>query len=511
MGEWSVVPDEEKWSVVPDAAPAAPVAAPARPTSGAEAGERGALQGATLGFGDELAAAVDAGISKIPLVRDLAERVNKSSGGSGPGLPVNDPNITYAQRRDAYRGANASAQEQHPKTYLGGQLGGALATARAVPALGAGLGGAVATNALVGGAAGAGESTAASPLGVAADAGKGALLGGALGGVLHGAGAAVRALSPAAAGERNVTRALENIEEKASQKTRRGLDTPGVEKLVREEPAIKTAAASGGDSKLAATLKAAKTSSGADLERIYSTAPQEVSPANAVANMDARISELMQGDSESRAVGKALKSVRDEFHEAHGNKTSITPRELRDEQSAYQRTSYGKGKAQDSIGEKADKEASKAVGDAVMRHVTGMGYAEAKAAAAADPNGIAAQLLTANERFSSINRIEAGIADRAKRVQPKESATGKLMEIAKEVKHSPLGFVAGQAPTVAARAGVALDRTLERGAPAADALAKFVAAAKAGNPFAARLISTLSATPQGAARIAAASAVQASQ
>ena len=74
------------------------------------------------------------------------------------------------------------------------------------------------------------------------------------------------------------------------------------------------------------------------------------------------------------------------------------------------------------------------------------------AAAAKDPTGLAAKLFKANETVSSLNRIEAGIIDRANRVQPKESTSGKLIETGKHIAHSPSGFaLSAQAPNLAAR------------------------------------------------------------
>ena len=149
-------------------------------------------------------------------------------------------------------------------------------------------------------------------------------------------------------------------------------------------------------------------------------------------------------------------------------------------------------------------EAQRAVGDSVMKHVTGMSYAEAKAAAAKDPGGVAARLLKANETVSSLNRIEAGITDRAARVQQKESPVGQLVDAGKHIAHSPVGYAIAQAPNLAARGIRAADARLENLAPQQDAIMKFVAAARAGNPFAARIVQGMTATAEGRAKIAAA-------
>lgn len=124
----SQVPTEKLQAMLPQAAPvqagiagvgqpSAPAAAPIAPAGGTEALGRGALQGASLGFGDELAgffAALGAPDSRIqyPEGAGFGER--------------------YATARDYYRGKNAGAKEAYPKTYVGGQIAGGLA----VPGIG---------------------------------------------------------------------------------------------------------------------------------------------------------------------------------------------------------------------------------------------------------------------------------------------------------------------------------------------------------------------------------------
>ena len=467
-------------------------------TSKAESFGRGALQGASLGFGDEISAAIDAGISHIPIARDIAQKIAGTD--TGGGLPVNDPNLTYQQRRDAYRTKNTEAQQSNPWTYAGGTLAGGAATAGALP-----FKGPLAAPAFAGGLYGAGASDAPLGVGTAVDAGIGAGTGLLLGGAIHGAKNFVEALTPTAALERNVATGLENVGEKVSKKTRVKLDTPGVETVVREDPAIRAAAVKGDDSALKQTVDTARAQAIGKLREIYSSAPQEVSPANAIANMDAKIAELKAGTHEKRQIGAELEKIRNEFQQANGGQTAITPARLRAEQSDYQKLAYAKALSPaEQTTTAAYDEAQRAVGDSVMKHVTGMGYAEAKAAAAKDPTGLAAQLFKANETVSSLNRIDAGITDRASRVQPKESTSGHLIEVGKHIAHSPVGFGLAQAPNLAARGVRAIDARLENATlPGTETLAKFVAAAKAGNPFAARVISGLASTAEGRAKIAA--------
>jgi len=174
----------------------------------AESAGRGALQGASLGFGDEFAAGVDTLVSKIPGVRAVANAIQGENHGGA--LPLDNPDLTYQQRRDAYRAKNAEAQQANPVSYGAGELGGTLATSL-VPgvavARGAGLATAAGKAALVGGANALGASEADLTKGEFAQAAKDTATGAAIGGVTAGAlGAAGKALTGSA--EKRATNAL---------------------------------------------------------------------------------------------------------------------------------------------------------------------------------------------------------------------------------------------------------------------------------------------------------------
>lgn len=142
--------------------------APAAPTEG-ESMARGAAQGATLGFADEIAGGVEA-------------LWNKAKG---------DPTEfgkLYQKHRDESRANFRAAQEANPVSYGAGELGGAVATAF-VPGLNvakgatlaAKVGRAAATGMAAGGLGGAGYSEADSATGVIKDAATGAAIGGTVG------------------------------------------------------------------------------------------------------------------------------------------------------------------------------------------------------------------------------------------------------------------------------------------------------------------------------------------
>lgn len=90
---------------------------------GLESFGRGALQGATLGGGDEIYAAFK------------AARSRPNRGGRTPSTPQEQQEIerVYDDTLSGVRRANAAAQEANPTTYLGGQFVGGIATAPILP------------------------------------------------------------------------------------------------------------------------------------------------------------------------------------------------------------------------------------------------------------------------------------------------------------------------------------------------------------------------------------------
>lgn len=188
---------------------------------------RGALQGVTFGFADELTGALES------LFTDK----------------------TYSQSRDESRANYRAAKEANPGTYLAGELGGGLAT-MAIPggaiARGAGAAakaGGFAANAVRGAGAGIlsgiGQSEAEDLEGIAKDAAVSGLVGGAVGGV---AGTVGEKLLGGAKG-RVDTRLMSDIGDRAKKVTRDKLaefapqvrETArkfGLDKVAREAPEL---------------------------------------------------------------------------------------------------------------------------------------------------------------------------------------------------------------------------------------------------------------------------------
>lgn len=147
-----------------------PVVAPKEAPSGAEAFGRGAMQGASLGFGDELWGAA----------RALGDSLPESMGGDNrKGGFLDLLKDRYKTNRDEVRTNNKRAEDAHGGLYLTGNLAGGLATAPLLGGAGAGttLLRAAGAGAALGAAQGLGSSESNT---VAGDIGNTAL-GGALG------------------------------------------------------------------------------------------------------------------------------------------------------------------------------------------------------------------------------------------------------------------------------------------------------------------------------------------
>jgi hypothetical protein len=153
-------------------------------------------------------------------------------------------------------------------------------------------------------------------------------------------------------------------------------------------------------------------------KRISDRPAHGVSMAEPVSNMDASIARMEKGNPTDRLAAKELKRIRDELAESKGADGIISARELRDEQTSRQTIGYAKampGMADFEVTNAkilANRQASRDIGDSIVKHVTGMGYDEAKAAAAADPTSIAGRLFKLNGEIEGAARIQAAVASK---------------------------------------------------------------------------------------------------
>lgn len=234
-----------------------PAMAPPKPTAG-ESAARGALQGVTSGWGDELAARIEQGASKVPGVRDIAQAMQPEGA-----PPITDPNVTYEQRRDFKRDQNAAAQKENPLIYGAGNIAGSVAQA-AIPGVGqlgrgataaVRLGGAAASGAM----SGAGLSDASDAPGIAQDT-----AGGAAGGVLGGlVGEGIRGIAKGAA-RRVEDRDFKGLGEDVRQPLKTALGDQSVRvRDVLREPAIRGALGNPGKMVEATTAGLAETGAAA--------------------------------------------------------------------------------------------------------------------------------------------------------------------------------------------------------------------------------------------------------
>lgn len=161
--------------------------------SKAESFGRGAAQGATMGFGDELSGAIQAIGEKYPFLSPLAIAAHLSSGrplselvARGTENAERPAADIYRENRDQARAVDEAAQKANPGAYLAGDVGGSLITAPLVPGGAAKtLPKAIAAGMALGSVGGLGSSRADLTRGeygqAAVDTGVGGVVGGAAG------------------------------------------------------------------------------------------------------------------------------------------------------------------------------------------------------------------------------------------------------------------------------------------------------------------------------------------
>jgi len=168
-------------------------------------------------------------------------------------------------------------------------------------------------------------------------------------------------------------------------------------------------------------------------EKISTSRAHGIRVSDVTPQWDAKITELRKSALQSdRNTADALEKLRDGFRERFSDPNEIVPTEaLRAVQSDYQRVGFQKPDTKDvaqTASVLAHQEASKIVGGPIVRHITGMNYADAAAMARTDPNSVAGRLFAANERVSVGNNILAGIEARSKLPPAKKSRLDKVVD-----------------------------------------------------------------------------------
>lgn len=160
-----------------------------------ESGLRGAAQGITGGFQDELEGALAGAGRAIGFEGFGGNITDIHLSPGGPTLDWDKISGAYTDARDKQRGVNADARASNPKTYGAGEIGGTIGQNMLIPGLnaakGAGLAANVGKGAIQGAIAGSGHSDASDALGLAKDTSVGAGAGGVGGALSFGAEKAI--------------------------------------------------------------------------------------------------------------------------------------------------------------------------------------------------------------------------------------------------------------------------------------------------------------------------------
>ena len=506
--------------------PNAPPPTPEGPGFG-ESIARGAFQGVTLGFGDELSG----------LVRSL---VNGTS---------------YQEERDAARGANQSASEAHPFAYGGAELAAGLATP--IPGLGAVKGASLAVHAgkaaLAGGLAGLGSSEADLTKGdfggAVSDTVSNALLGGAIGAVSGKLGKVIGGAKEAS--EERAIKALAGGESKNSgaawQKTKRMVNNPETRSILHEDVQVENASgkmktttlereAGAAPDHIQGIVDSQTERIGSELRPIYAKADAKnggVSLKDYIGRLDEKIAATADmAPAEARVYKSAIGELKENAIQQWGQRNPqllqalesqeaqeptvrnaimkqfdvrIPSEDVRAEATALQKIGF---KTVDPLNPGLQTQVKRDMGnmvrdfvnDHVMKTLGGEDHT---------------RLLALNKRMNAWLGVGTVAAARAEKEMAGRMSLGGTA--GKLLGHGSLlgaGLLAAHGNIPGAVAAYALPKVLEhapaaaraatRGAAAVDNRLQAVAqAAAAGNPFAQRMLATIRGTPGGAARIAA--------
>jgi len=488
---------------------------------------RGAFQGATLGFGDELTG----------LIGSLTS------------------NHSYQEVRDAMRATNKQAEEAHPYAYGGGELAAGLAVP--IPGLGAargaGLAAHAASGAIAGGIAGLGSSEADLTKGdfggAVSDTVSNALLGGAIGAV---AGKAGKLLGKAeGASEERAIKALAGGESKTSgaawQKTKRMVNNPETRSILHESVEVENAAGKTTKTTLEREAGAAPDhikdivdsqteKINSELRPIYAKADAKnggVSLKDYIGHLDEQIAKTADmAPAEAKVYKGAINELKENAIEQWGQRNPhllqalesqeaqeptvrnaimkqfdvrIPSEDVRAEATALQKIGF---KTVDPLNPGLSTQVKRDMGNMVRDFVNGHVMTTLG-------NEDHSRLLALNKRMNAWLGVGTVAAARAEKEMAgrmslggtagKLLGHGSLLGAGLLAAHGNIpGAVGAYLLPKAIEHAPAAARTATRTAAAVDArLKSVVEAAAAGNPFAQRMVATLRGTPGGIARIAA--------
>jgi len=502
-----------------------PPAAPAAQPSTVEALGRGALQGVSAGFSDEITGALESLFS------------NKS----------------YTQARDEARAANAAAKEAHPYAYGGGEIAGGVGTSF-VPGLGAAKGASVLSHALAAGRAGALYGLGASNAdltkhdfqGAAKDAITSALEGAAIGGAIGGIGKGVGKLLGGAgeAADQQAIKALAQGEGKAGaawSKTRQMVKSPGLRDIINEPIEVAT---DKGSKKLTLAsiagkpaeevkpvVSAAMDKLNESLAPIYEAADKKsggVSIKDLINHLDLKAAQYAKSPGNEGYV-KAIDDIKNsalnawaprlrealQMDEAENPQLRsailkqldqrVPAKDVRKFASTLQeRGSESIDRLNPGLGTQVKRDMGSMMRDFVNEHVENVLGSDKRA-----------ELQGLNQKFSSLMRIQDVLGARAdKEAAGKVSGAGLVSKLTGHGGALGAGLMLAHGNVPGAAAALVVPKVLENApamgraatraaAAASEKLQTIMAAADSGNPWARQLVNQLRASPAGAAKLAA--------
>lgn len=444
-------------------------AAPAKPVPGKlESLLRGGRAGVTMGFGDELAGALDYVLS---------------AGKEG----------SYTKGRDEARANDKAAKEANPGTFLAGELGGSLATS-VIPGAGivkgAGLGANIVRGAGAGILSGIGSSEGQSVQEIAKDAALSGLAGGAVGGAVGTVanklvgGAAQRVENAELAGLKEGVQYSTKLKTfgKATPEAPQGQFTGAIKAALKSEPAIKEAVAK--DAHRALGMVESKVEGLTDtLGTIYEKAATggPVPTASVVKGLATAAKGFTTTADEG--IAATINGVATRLAEKHPE--GIPVQALREEYRAWQDVANKSMKlfSSKSAKEEAAEATANALRETLQAHV-------AEVATRMPELGISRAALEAtNKEISTWLRVSNALAQKASRQNIEAAPMGDTVNMVGNLIKHPLrtaGDLVGKAAL-----------------PADQAVAKMILAAKRGDKMAQMALRALA---PGAGRAAAANA-----
>ena len=398
---------------------------------------RGAAQGATFGFADEIAGGLEAAFT----------------------------DKTYDQARDESRTAHKAAREEHPLTYGGAELGGGVLTAL-VPGMGiargAGLAANIARGAGSGIASGIGHSEGKDVAEIARDAGVSGLVGGAVGGTLgYGAGRLLKG-----AQERIDKRTLTDLGQRATKTMRdRMADNAPATRRVAEKYGLVDDVARD-PKKLEAAVRGPRSKAGAVIARAYEAAdtviPDGIDVQNVTTAMHGVADRLMK-NAATRADARAVFKIADDVIETYGDRVSA-----KDLHSFVSKMGNAAFEGVPDANRKAlEKDVTRAVRGVLVGHVK-----EAAKTAPGELKKALRGLGAANKEYGPLKDISKAAKYRARldEFKPTGLRSFSARGLAEEAYERTAGKVARPADRAIAdlvkraRAGEALPKLLERAA-----------------------------------------------